>query len=298
MMKTSHVMLICACVAVAGLAWDHHGGKGTETEKTWTVDGTALAMNSPCAKSVSIEPSSDLSGKVEVAAKARRSSEIDQLDVAGGSTAAIGARKCGGGMPHISFSLFTLGIDSGPSLEITVKVPAGTAIDIREAKSTDYRIGSVGGVLTADLSGSGDLSAEEATDPVLRLSGSGDAKFDKVTGKLQGRLSGSGDLSIGRADLASADLTVSGSGDVKVDEGDFSTLTVRLSGSGDLKVGDGRIGSLTLVSSGSANAHLASVVADADLSAGGSSDIDVNEVTGQLKQVRHGSATIKIGAGH
>ncbi|HMA51632.1 MAG TPA: DUF2807 domain-containing protein [Magnetospirillaceae bacterium] len=296
MMKTSHVMLICLGVAAVALTWGH-GGRAKSTEKSWTVDGASLAIASPCAKSVSIEPSSELSNRVEVSATARRQSEIDQLEVAGGATAAIGAhgRKCAGGGPHISVNLFRLGIDSGPSLEITVKVPAGMAIDIKESKSSDYDIGAVGGVLTLDLSGSGDVSAEDAKDPVVRLSGSGDAQFDKVTGKLEGHLSGSGDLSIARADISSADLAASGSGDISVDEGDFASLSVRLSGSSDLSVGDGKIGSLTLISSGSSSLRVDAVVADADLSAGGSSDIAVHEVTGQVRQAHHGSATIKIG---
>ena len=295
-MKTSHVMLICVGVAAVALTWGH-GGSAKSTEKSWTVDGTALAVASPCAKTVTIEPSPDLVGKVEVSATAKHQGEIDQLDIAGGATASIRVHEhqCKGGGPHISFHLFRLGIDTGPSLELTVKVPAGMAIDIKEGKSTDYQIGSVGGPLTLDLSGSGDVSAEDAKNPVVHLSGSGDAQLDKVSGTLEGRLSGSGDLSVGRADLASADLATSGSGDISVDGGDFTALTVRLSGSGDLSLGEGKIGSLTIVSSGSSNAHVEAGVADADLSAGGSSDIDVHEVTGQLKQARHGSATIKIG---
>jgi len=294
MMKTSHVMLVCVGVAAVALTW---GGGAKSTEKTWTVDGTALAVASPCAKTVTIEPSSDLSGKVEITATAKRQSEIDQLEIAGGATASIGvhARQCEGGGPHISFSLFKLGVVTGPSLEITVRVPAGMAIDIKEGKSTDYDIGAVGGVLTLDISGSGDVSAEEAKDPVVRLSGSGDAQLDRVSGKLEGRLSGSGDLWIGRAEISNADLATSGSGDVSVDGGDFASFAIRLSGSGDLSLGEGKIGSLTIASSGSSNAHVDAVVADADLSASGSSDIDVHEVTGQIKQAHHGSGTIQIG---
>ena len=295
MMKTSHVMLICIGVAAVALMWDH---RAKSTEKNWTVDGGALAIATPCAKTVTIEPSADLSGKIEVSARAKHRSEIDQLDIAGGTTASIGAREhgCKGGGPHISFSLFNLGLTTGPSLEIAVKVPAGTAIDIKEAKSTDYQIGAVGGALTLDLSGSGDVSAEDAKDPVVHLSGGGSAQLDQASGRLEGRLSGSGDLSIGHADLASADLATSGSGDISADSGDFTALTVHMSGSGDLSLGEGKIGSLTLASSGSGSAEIEAVVGDADLSASGSSDIDLHEVTGQVKQSRRGSGEIKIGS--
>jgi len=296
MWKTSHVMLVCVVVAAVALTWG--GGKKTEkqTDKSWTVDGGDLRIVTPCAKTVSIEPSADLTGKVEVSATGRRG-EIDQLDVAGGATASMGAHdgKCKGGGPHFSFSLFRLGVDTGPSLAITVKVPAGTAIDIREGKSTDYDIGAVGGVLTLDLSGSGDVSAAEVKDPVVRLSGSGDAQLDKVSGTLDGRLTGSGDLSIGRADVSNANLASSSSGDLSVDEGDFAALAVRLTGSGDLSVGEGKVGSLTVASSGSGGAQVDAVVGDADLSASGSGDIEVHEVTGQCKQAHHGSGSIKIG---
>ena len=297
MWKTSHVMLVCGVVAAVALTWG--SGKKTEkqTDKSWTVDGGALSIVTPCAKTVSIEPSPDLTGKVEVSATGRRS-EIDRLDVAGGATAAIGARdgKCKeGGGPHLSFTLFRLGVDTGPSLAITVKVPAGTAIDIKEGKSTDYDIGAVGGVLTLDLSGNGNVSAAEVKDPVLHLSGSGDAQLDKVSGTLDGRLTGSGDLSIGRADVSVADVASSGSGDISVDDGDFTAVTARLTGSGDLSLGEGKIGSLTVGASGSGGAQVDAVVGDADLSASGSGDIEVHEVTGQMKQAHHGSASIKIG---
>jgi hypothetical protein len=299
MMKTSHVMLICLGVAAVALTWGR-GGSAKSTEKSWMVDGASLAIASPCAKSVSIEPSSTLSNQIEVRATARRQEEVDQLEVAGGETASIGAhgRQCKGGGPHLSFSLFRLGIDTGPSLEVTVKVPAGMAIDIKESKSTDYDIGAVGGILTLDLSGSGDVSAADAKDPVVRLSGSGDAEFEKVSGKLEGRLSGSGDLSITRADVTSGELAASGSGDVAVEDGDFAMLNVRLSGSSSVTLGDGKIGSLTLISSGSSEVRVGAVVADADLSASGSSDIALHEVTGQVKQAHHGSASIKVGDGH
>jgi hypothetical protein len=294
MMKTSHVMLVCLGVAAIALTW----GDGKAREKTWTVDGDSLALASPCAKTVTIEPSSDLAGKVEIAATAKRQSELDQLDIAGGAIAAIAVQggQCRGKGPHLSFSFLRLGIESGPSLAITVKVPAGMAIDIKESKSTEYDIGAVGGRLALDLSGNGDVSVEDAKDPVVRLSGSGDVQFDRVSGKLAGRLSGSGDLSIERAEISDADLAISGSGDFSVDGGDFAALAIRLSGSGDASVGEGKIGSLTVVSSGSGDVQIDAVVADADLSAGGSSDVAVHEVTGQIKQVRHGSATIKIGS--
>lgn len=299
MMKTSHVMLICVGVAAVALTWGH-GGSAKSTEKNWTVDGASLAIVSPCAKSVSIEPSSDLSNSIVVSATAKHQDEIDQLEVTGGAAASIGAhgRQCKGGGPHLSLSLFKLGIDTGPSLEVTVKVPAGMAIDIKESKSTDYDIGAVGGILTLDLSGSGDVSAEDAKDPIVRLSGSGDAEFEKVSGKLEGRLSGSGNLTITRADVTSAELAASGSGDVAVEDGDFATLNVRLSGSSSVTLDDGKIGSLTLISSGSSEVRVGAIVADADLSASGSSDIEVHEVTGQIKQAHRGGASIKIGDGH
>jgi hypothetical protein len=294
MMKTSHVMLVCLGVAAVALTW----GGGKTREKSWTIDGASLAIVSPCAKTVTIEPSSDLAGKIEIAATAKRQSELDQLDITGGAIAAIGLQggHCKGKGPHISFSFLRLGIESGPSLAITVKVPAGMAIDIKESKSTEYDIGAIGGALALDLSGTGDVSVDDAKDPVMHLSGSGDVQLDRVSGKLEGRLSGSGDLSIAHAEVSDADLANSGSGDLSVDEGDFASLAIRLSGSGDASVGEGKIGLLTVISSGSGDAQIDAVAADADLSAGGSSDIAVHSVTGQLKQVRHGSATIKIGS--
>jgi hypothetical protein len=261
------------------------------------VDGTALAVASPCAKQVTIEPAATLSGKVEVTATAERQAEIDQLDIAGGATASIGVRgrDCNGAGWRLSFGLFRSGIENGPTLMIAVKVPAGMAIDIKETRSTDYQVGAVGGTLRLDLSGSGDVSAEEAKDLVAKLSGSGDARLERVQGSLEARLSGSGNLSVGRADVSDAALTLSGSGNASVEEGDFSQVAARLSGSGDLSLGDGKIGTLTLVSSGSADAGIDARVTDADLSVTGSSDVRIREVTGRIKQSRHGSGSIEIG---
>lgn len=290
-MKITYCVLALAGLVTASGAW------AKDKEKSWTVEGSTLAISSPCAKVVTIEPSSTLVGKVEVNASAERQSEIDQLQVSGGPVASIEAkdRRCKSGWPHFTFGFFHFGLTTDSSLEVTVTVPAGMAIDIRENNNTDYAIGAVAGTLHLDLSGSGDVEADEAKDLVVHLSGSGSAQLDKVSGKLEGNLSGSGDLSIGRAEVSTADLSVSGSGDVSVDEGVFFTVTAHLSGSGSLSLGEGKVGALTVSSSGNSDVQVDATVTDADLSASGSGDISLREVTGQMKQSKHGSGSITIG---
>src|ERR1700761_127607 len=148
-------------------------------EKSWTVDGAALSISSPCAKHVTIEPSEE-AGKVEVKATGRQK-EIDRLEISGGATAGIGIRQksCPSNF-HFDFGFLKWGISTDATLELTVRVPAGAAIEIKEANSGAYAIGEVGGALSVDLSGSGDVDAES------------------VKGRLDGRLSGSGNLSVSR----------------------------------------------------------------------------------------------------
>jgi hypothetical protein len=265
-------------------------------ERNWTVAGNTLKIVTPCAKAVTIEPSATLSGQIEVSASADRKGEIERLEVEGGSVASIGIQdhRCKSGWPHLSLGLFHLGISTAPTLALTVKVPAGIAIDISEANVADYEIGPVGGQLMLDISGSGDVSADDAKDPIIHISGSGGAALEHVVGRVEAHLSGSGDLRIGHAEAASADLRDSGSGDIGVDEGDFSAVTARLSGSGSLSLGEGKIGSLTVASSGNSDVDVDATITDADLSVTGSGGIRLHQVTGQLKQSRHGSGSIEI----
>jgi hypothetical protein len=303
-------------------------------DRNWTVEGSDLRFATPCAKRVTIEPSSSLSGKIEVTAHADHQEEVDQLAVTGGSTALV-ARKddsCWTPGKNIRIGNIHIGASLEPTLELTVKVPQSINIAIKESGSGDYRIGAVDGTLRLDLHGSGSVEAENAKELSFGLTGSGGAHIQQVMGKIEGKISGSGDLDVAKANVASTDVTITGSGSATIHQGDLGAATVYLHGSGqfsgpaagnvkvessgsssfslhsvnaatvslhvtgngDIDLGDGSIGSLVAASHGSADIRIGAAVTDADLSVHGSGDIILHKVTGQLSRSEHGSGKIKI----
>lgn len=304
-------------------------------ERDWTVQGGELRVDTPCAKSVSIEPSSSLKGQITVEARADHQEEIENLSVAGGATALVSRAHEGCWMPGPNMQIGNLhiGVSERDTLEITIKVPQGIAIAVKEGGSGDYRIGDVGGTLRLDLHGSGSVDAESAKDLALTVSGSGDAHVATVSGKLDGKISGSGSLAVQKAMLSSTTLTITGSGDARVDEGDLGALTLvlhgsgdfsgpaagsvkyessgsatlalrsvkaasvslKVSGNGDVSINDGAIESLLISSTGSADLRVDAEVKDADVTVRGSGDVKLRKVSGNLLRNEHGSGHITVG---
>lgn len=303
-------------------------------ERNWTVQGADLRVTTACAKSVSIEPSSSLKGQVTVEARADHQEEIDNLNITGGSTALIGRthESCWMPGPNMQIGNIHIGVSEPSTLELTVKVPQGIAIAVKEGGTAEYRIGDVGGPLRLELHGSGSISAESAKELNLAISGSGDARVTSVTGKLEGKISGSGSLAVQKANVASTDMTISGSGDATVDEGDLgaltltlhgsgdfsgpsagnvkydssgsatlklrsvkaSTVSLKISGNGDAAIDDGSIGSLLISSTGSANLRVFADITDADVTVRGSGDVKLHKVSGNLTRNERGSGHISV----
>jgi hypothetical protein len=310
------------------------GTGAAAADRHWTVEGGELHITTPCAKDVTIEPSAGLNGRIEVDAHADHQQEVDQLNVSGGSVATL-ARKasCWLPGPNLQIGDSHIGLAGNPTMTVTVTVPQGIAIAIKEGGRSDYRIGAVGGALRLDLQGSGSVEAETATELSFSLTGSGDARIDQVGGHIDGKISGSGDLAVSNATAASTSLTVSGSGDARIDRGEIgavkvalqgsgnfsgpdagdvtlessgsgsfslrsvkaASISLRVGGNGDVKLGDGTIGSLVVISSGSADVGIEAIATDADLSLRGSGDIEVRRVAGKLSRSEHGSGRITIG---
>jgi len=304
------------------------------SENNWTVPGDELRVSTPCAKSVTIEPSASLKSKVEVVARADHQQEIDNLSISGGGSALItrASDSCWFPGPNVQIGGVHLGLSEEPTLQLTVRVPQNVAIAVKEGGSADYRIGDVGGSLRLELNGSGSVDAASAKELNLTISGSGDAHIDQVVGHIEGKISGSGNLRVGKAAVPSTNMTISGSGDSEIDQGEIGTVTVTLhgsgkftgpaagdvkvessgsadfslqsvkaasasvkvSGNGDVELGEGAIGSLLVASTGSANVRVRAVAANADLSVRGSGDIEVRKVTGTLSRSEHGSGRITI----
>jgi hypothetical protein len=303
-------------------------------ERHWSVVGEELHVTTPCAKTVTIEPSPSLKGQITVEARADHQEEIDNLGVTAGTTAVITRAHEGCWMPgpNLQIGNMHFGVSEQNTLEITVKVPLGIAIAVKEGGSGDYRIGDVGGPLRLELHGSGSVDADSAKELNLSISGSGDAHVASITGKIDGKISGSGSLSVQKAVVTSTYLTISGSGDAHIDEGDLGALTLTLhgsgdfagpaagnvkyegsgsatmllrsikassaslkvSGNGDVSINDGSIGSLVISSTGSADFRINAEATDADVTLRGSGDVKLRKVSGNLTRNEHGSGRITV----
>ena len=231
-----------------------------------TVDGKALSVDVNCVDRVEIQPQADLNGKIMVEATSSDASDLTDFAFTGGETASVTR-------PHHDFCLKIT--DMTRKILVMIHVPAGTPIDIRNAGSTDFVVGAVGGALHASLAGSGNLSDETVTALDLKISGSSDVRVGQLSGPASIQIAGSGDVKIGSATVPSLKIDVRGSGDVSVDQGQIDTLSAAVAGSGDLRI------------------H--TTVKDAALSTTGSGDIEVTKVTGSLSSSKAGSGSIRVG---
>jgi hypothetical protein len=227
-----------------------------------TIEGRQLEIRTTCVDKVTIEPQSDLVGKIIVEATAKRAEELAAVTLSSGDTARIERKG-------------SCDDDEKITLTLDIKVPAGMPLDIRESGSGDYTIGAMAGPLKARFSGSGDLKGEEFTSVELEISGSSDAEFGKITGP--------------------ANLSIHGSGDVKIASGTMPSLKVAVAGSGDVEMDSGEIGSLEVSVAGSGDVILHATAQTASLASAGSGDIRVAKVTGNISQHSAGSGEIHIG---
>jgi hypothetical protein len=230
-----------------------------------TIDGKSLSIEVSCVDKVDIQPQADLAGKVTVEATSTDASLLTDFAFTGGETASVTRDR------HTCVSI----LNDRPKVLVSIKVPAGMAIGIKNGGSTDYTIGAVGGGLHARLAGSGTVTAETVTDLELNIAGSSDARIAQLSGPTDIRIAGSGDVRIANATIPSLKIDVRGSGNVSVDQGRIGTLSAAVAGSGDLRI--------------------KADVQDATLSTVGSGSIDVTKVAGTLSSSKAGSGSIRIG---
>lgn len=154
-----------------------------------------------------------------------------------------------------------------PKLEITVKLPTDSDLDIKTG-SADIEIG--GQVRDVRIkTGSGDLTCDTFSGAAQINTGSGDIEVSEAHADLQIK-SGSGDISVG---TSVGELSIStGSGDVEV--GTANGPAVVKTGSGDLKV----------------------VTADSDVSLStGSGDLTIGTARRGRVKAKGASSDIRIG---
>jgi hypothetical protein len=229
-----------------------------------SLDGSKLALHLSCVKTVEIQPSPALHGKVDIVAEAASQDELTPLDF----TAA-------GGTARIERTGRCVSMIAEPTLTIAIKVPAATPIELHDAGGGKFTIGPVGGALTIELAGSGDVEAANATDLDLRITGSGNLTLATLDGPAKIEIHGSGDARIEDGSLPSLDVQLRGSGSFKLEHGAVGTVRAGITGSGDIGIGGS--------------------VKDATLSTTGSGDIDIAKATGEVHSSKAGSGEIRIG---
>ncbi len=308
--RRNALLLACAVIAVYLISTLFHGDR----KAAWSIQATnLLAIATPCASAVTINPDPALHGQINITATARNKSEITQLESHGGAAALLSGAgsHCLGASACTETQSICAGMPDDPTLKLTISVPETIAIDITEAQGAEYNIGNVGGPLTLNLSGTGDVADAGATSLDATLTGSGDAHLATVTGPVNATLSARGDLDIDAAAAPSSNLTLNGEGDVNVSAGSLGALTATLSHDGDLHVpqtgsatlmltGDGDVdidqihGNLkaTLTSDGDLSVYI--VTGDAVLSSSGDGDVTIPKVAGHLTQSNTGDGDFKI----
>jgi hypothetical protein len=311
--RRNALLLLCAVIAALLIASLFHGDK----KATWSIPaGQALAIATPCAASVSITPDAGLHGVVEIVAQARNKREITELQSRAGATAYLTGTgsHCLGQAACTETDAVCAGLPGDSSLKLAITVPAGLALSITEAQDTAYDIADIGGPLTLDLSGAGDVNAAGATSLSAALSGSGDAHIASVNGPIEATLSHNGDLDIADAAAPATNLTLNADGDVNIGAGNLGALTATLSHDGDLHAPDaqtatllltadgdatvGRVaGNLTATLTGDGDLTVNSVAGDASVSSSSDGDITIPHVAGHLTQDNTGDGDFKINGG-
>ena len=252
-------------------------------EKNWTVEGDGLKISPSCARTVDIQPGG-AGHQVTIAASAEKDGEISQLRVNGGSVATIDI----GGSSCYSTGFFS----TKPTLVLTIKVPDGAAIEVRDSGVAHYTIGAVGGALSMSLSGAGGLKAASAKVLTLELSGAGTADIGEA-GETHLRSSGAGDVTI-RILKGSVEARLSGAGNLTVEAIEASSASVHAAGHSDIKFGKGSIGNLTLDSAGASDVVVNAVVNDAKVSLAGAGDVKFAKLTGHLDQSVAGIGKVTV----
>lgn len=229
--------------------------------------GRSLAIESPCARSVTIQPDPALSGSFTVQATAAHVEELAELTFDGGNTAKLHGPEdeCWNQrLPHFV-----------STMDIVVHVPPSVAVAIGESGSAKYVVGNVGGKLSLDFSGDAQLQAAGATDLALDISGAATIGVGTVQGRANADISGSGDVHIDRGTISDLALSMSGTGKFTISGGAVSHVSVNISGDGTVRIG--------------------ATADDATLDISGSGTVQLAKVTGALTKDIDGSGTVTVG---
>lgn len=233
------------------------------------VAGTGLTIDQTCAAHVTITPDG-AAGRITLDAIAEHPEELDQISFAPeGANARLSARmhNCWGS--GIAF------FGNSRSLQMTLHVAPGTALDIADSGGVDYSLGAIDGPLHLDVSGG--ITLAEASTAAAQIDASGGVRlhFDSLKGALRADLSGGADLRIGHIEAPSVTLDASGGVQTDIGGGSITTLKASASGGVDMRID--------------------ATVQDADADASGGGSIALARVTGRLDKESSIGGDITVG---
>jgi hypothetical protein len=246
---------------------------GTAHADTRTFAAKQLVLRDTLQEDTVISPDPGLVGQVRIT----REDGLDCLSVVESGALVIDTARC----------------DSDQSLHI--EVPPGMPLVLTANGGGDIKLGDIGGALTLDLTGHGEVTAGRTGPLILSLVGGSDVSLGSVSGSAVLTLSGSGDVKMAGVNGA---LTIrsSGSGDLAIGSIEATAVDVQGSGHGDILIGGGTIGSLNVRLNGSGDFATAASSREAVLSAHGGGDMRVGPVAHVIQRDSGGGSEIHIGS--
>ena len=219
---------------VGRLDWTVEGAglpAGRRDAASLSATGASLQITLSCARSITLVPQQDLSGRVFVSTPS------------GVPAAETGLRLVGSG----AAMLLTETCRREPS-DVVVQAPAGMPLTLSRLGDTAVRLGAFTGPIHLVLLGGGDAAVDAAGAAVIEKTGSGDVSIGSLNGDLQLSQRGSGTISVKRLQAARVSIIASGSGDIVLAAGHVDHLDASLHGSVDLS-GDVAIGEASMQAS-------------------------------------------------
>jgi hypothetical protein len=215
------------------------------------TSATTLAIDSPCAREVTIQPDPTLTGRVTIDATATHPEETAQLVLDAGTAAKLHrqAKSCWEPDRESDFE---------STMAMTIRIPAAMPLTIEESGGAQYTLGALHGPLTLSISGGVKLHAESAASLTIDLSGGATIGIGQLDGTAHAELSGGGTLRIDHATLQDLTLSMSGGGVFTLGDGSTARATIDLSGAASVQVG-GTTGDATVDLSGVGSVHFAKV---------------------------------------
>jgi hypothetical protein len=187
--------------------------------------------------------------------------------------------------PDNTLSLRKWFFSGQPHLHLTVRLPAGLAVDIEDT-SGNVRLANVGPTRMQD--GSGDLEIDNVKGELSVKDGSGNVTIRKIQGPVRIE-DGSGDFTIAQI-VGEVIVAADGSGSMEIADVQ-GNVTIGNDGSGD--IGIERVsGSVKIEDDGSGNIRVAVVEHDVTIEGDGSGDINVQDVRGDFSVMAAGSGGV------